>query len=206
MNVIQRAPLTIALSAIVLLIHLVPCSAESLQLDFESVSSGEFWRLWTGHLTHYHANHLFWDLLMFAGLGFVCESFDRRKYAVALGVMALAISSSVAVWSDHIHTYRGLSGIDTGLFTWLAATQVARSWRQEDWQTSALWLTPLAGLVLKLAYELATGQTLFVDSSDFIPLAESHFAGALVGFGLAIPFASGTKAKSALGFEPRVAD
>ena len=186
MNQILRTPWTITLCGVALLLHFTPAIAGVLQLDFDAVASGELWRLWTGHLTHYDASHLFWDLLMFACLGIACEQRGRRQYIIGLGVLAIGISTCVGLWCEQIQVYRGLSGIDTGLFVWLAGMQISAAYQRKDHESVAFWLLPVIGLIGKLAYESATHQTLFVDSSDFVPLVQSHVAGAIIGLSFAL--------------------
>ena len=44
-----------------------------------ALQAGEIWRLATCHLTHWNAEHLQWDLLMFVVLGAVCELRNPRR-------------------------------------------------------------------------------------------------------------------------------
>lgn len=178
---ITKFPITIAVSALALLAYAVPSLAQAWQLDFAMVGDGQWWRIWTGHLTHYEGNHLLWDLLMFSVLGAACERAHPRSFAAALAIMMGGISAAIAVFCSEIAVYRGLSGLDTGLFVWFAADQIRQSIRQSDQLVAALWLVPCVGLIGKLLIEWATGQTLFVDSTDFKPLVESHLAGVVIG-------------------------
>jgi hypothetical protein len=82
-----------------------------------------------------------------------------------------------------IPVYRGLSGIDTGLFTLLCVGiyQDARNSGDRMLQSAIVILT--AGLFAKLVFEDVTGTTIFVDQYEagFIPIIAAHILGALVG-------------------------
>ena len=172
---------TFVLSLIALLAYAVPPLTQWLQLDFAAVGGGQWWRIWTGHLTHYDGQHLFWDLLMFAVLGAACERKHPRLFAPLIALMSVAISGAIACWCPEISVYRGLSGLDTGLFVWFIADQCHEAWLARDRKLAALWLMPGFALVGKLLFEATTGQILFVDAQAFTPLVESHLAGAALG-------------------------
>ena len=193
---LRRFPVTITLSLLALLIHFVPSLNACLQLDFDLVSDGQWWRIWTGHLTHFGSKHLFWDLLMFTGLAGACEQARPRQLFPALVVMAGVISLAVQWFCADVATYRGLSGIDTGLFVWYAGLRLIAAVNRRDVSASVLWAFPSVGLVGKLLYEAATGQTLFVDSSGFVPLVQAHLAGVVIGLLLCLSdLASGHRFK-----------
>jgi rhomboid family GlyGly-CTERM serine protease len=168
------------LSVVAIVAHFLPAVGNGLQLDFALTAQGQWWRIWTGHLTHYEASHLFWDLLMFVVLGSACERSHPQIFGSYLVLMLAAISAVIGYCCD-VSVYRGLSGIDTGLFAWFAADQIRNAWAERDRIGLLLWLLAVSGLVGKLAFEIATGQTLFVDSRNFTPLVESHLAGLLTG-------------------------
>jgi rhomboid family GlyGly-CTERM serine protease len=177
----RRFPVTITVSLLVLLIHFVPAFNDLLQFDFDAVASGQWWRIWTGHLTHFGSEHLFWDLLMFIGLAGACEQTRSRQMVPALALMAGGISLAVQIFCVDVTIYRGLSGIDTGLFVWFAGMRLLKSVDNRDPLSGLLWAVPFVGLIGKLLFEAATGQTLFVDSTNFVPLVESHLAGVVIG-------------------------
>jgi rhomboid family GlyGly-CTERM serine protease len=176
-----RYPVTITVSLLALLIHFVPALNEFFQLDFDAVAGGQVWRIWTGHLSHFDSQHLFWDLLMFIGLSGACEKCAPRQIAAAVLLMGGAISMTVRLFCPEVAFYRGLSGIDTGLFVWFAGMQLFDALDQRDATGGLLWAAPFLALIGKLVYEAATGQTLFVDSDGFAPLVEAHLAGVAIG-------------------------
>ncbi len=165
-SLLRTYPVTITVSVIALLAWASPTLSLWLQLDFNAVADGQWWRIWTGHLTHYDGNHLFWDLIMFAVLGGACEHRHPRPFASAIAVMIAVISASIASFCDQVSVYRGLSGIDTGLFVWFVADQCHDCWRSRDRVSAMIWLSLSMGLIGKLLYEITTGQILLLTHRD----------------------------------------
>jgi rhomboid family GlyGly-CTERM serine protease len=154
-----------------------------LTFDRGAIAAGEVWRFFTGHLVHWNTDHLLWDVLMFAVLGAMVERRSRRALVGVLALSAAAISAAVWFGNPTMIQYRGLSGIDSALFTFVAAALVRDARRAGH--STALWATVAmtVGFVGKIGYEVATGQTLFVDSSSagFIPLPIAHAIGGAAG-------------------------
>ena len=172
---------TTVIAATTVMVFMFPGLTAVLQLDFNSIVQGQWWRLLTGHLTHYDGQHLFWDLLMFVVLGVVCERQYRKLFAPALVLMATVVSVTVFLSCHGISEYRGLSGIDTGLFAWLIIGQLRASLTARDRYFSAFWTACGLSLIGKLFFEMLTGDVLFVQTQGFEPMLESHLAGAAVG-------------------------
>ncbi len=173
---------TMIVSVLAILAYAVPSLSQAMELDFMAVAAGQWWRMWTGHLTHYDGQHLFWDLLMFVVLGAACERNHRRGFAPAVISVVFVMSVAISLLCPEIVVYRGLSGLDTGLFVWFIGDQCRRCWREDDRFVAMMWLVPCVGLTAKLLFEATSGQTLFVNASNFTPLVETHLAGAALGF------------------------
>ena len=201
-SLLRTYPVTIAVAVIALLAWACPTLTLWLQLDFNAVADGQWWRIWTGHLTHYDGNHLFWDLIMFAVLAGACEHRHPRPFALAIAVMIAVISAAIGYLCEQVSVYRGLSGIDTGLFVWFVADQCRDCWRSRDRVSAMLWLSLSMGLIGKLLYEVTTGQILFVDASGFTPLVESHLAGAAIGLICFVAVRRLIERPSSLSFSP----
>ena len=184
-SLLRTFPTTLLVATCSLLAFASPMLTQLWQLEFDTALGGQPWRLLTGHLTHYGVGHLFWDLLMFVVLAAACEGQHRRVFAPSLLLMAAGISISLGLLRTDIAVYRGLSGVDTGLFVWFVADQAIGCLRRRQPGNAALWLLHGAAVCGKLIFEIATGQTLFVDSSRFTPLVESHLVGAAIGLVLA---------------------
>jgi len=177
----QHNGYTMVITVVTVAIFAIPKLTASLQLDFNSVASGQWWRLLSGHLTHYDGQHLFWDLLMFVVLGAICERQNRKRFGVILLIMATIVSLTVMYTCADISEYRGLSGIDTGLFAWLTIGQLRTSLAGRDRYFATFWAITGLLLVGKLGFEMMTGDVLFVQTDGFKPMLESHLAGAAMG-------------------------
>lgn len=166
------------LSALAVLIHLLPGAAALLEYDRAEVLRGQAWRLLTGHWTHTSADHLVWDVVAFAALGLAVAWRGRRLFwRTALG-SATAISVALLLLAPQWHTYRGLSGIDSALFVALAATLLAGNRRVDRLLGGAALLVFAA----KVGFETLTGAALFttpMPDHQVVPMA--HLVGAFVG-------------------------
>jgi rhomboid family GlyGly-CTERM serine protease len=164
-----------------------PVLTSMLQLDRSALALGEWWRLFTGHLTHWNRDHLLWDVAAFFVLGMACVVRSWRATAMCLVSSALAISGTFLLSRADLSCYRGLSGVDSALFGLLAGQLYWQSRRTGDAALGALAKWSLALFGAKVGFEIVTGHTLFVDSeaAGFVPLAAAHAAGLLVGVGTA---------------------
>lgn len=175
-----------------------------LQFDREMFANGQWWRAITGHLTHWNFDHLFWDLFAFVVTGILCERLNRRAWGICI-FGSVVLVSAVIFWKQPSMTvYRGLSGVDSGLFA------MALTWMIVAWIGRREYLLGIAGVVgailflCKLIYEVATGRILFVDSDagGFRPAIEAHLAGAVVGILVAVLFALRGWQARAMMFRP----
>jgi rhomboid family GlyGly-CTERM serine protease len=174
---------TLLLSAIAIVLQFHPDLGNRMSLDRTAIAVGEYWRFLTGHLTHWNADHLSWDLFMFALLGAMIERRSRPLLLTTLLLSATSISMVTWISQPTVEHYRGLSGIDSALFTLgvLILFDDARRAKQPiaEWVLIAMAM----GFVGKIVWELATGSTLFVDSSaaGFTPLPLAHATGGVAG-------------------------
>lgn len=158
----------------------LPTVGSALELQLNDASSFSLVRLLGCHLTHWSGEHLFWDLGLFVFLGFMCERAMPGKFAVVVLLTALTVPFAVACVHPTITVYRGLSGIDTALFSLLASNALRNAWKSRDvWRLPLLigWLS----MWLKIAFEFLSGGVLFVQETNFMPVPISHLIGALVG-------------------------
>ncbi|HQF38567.1 MAG TPA: rhombosortase [Opitutaceae bacterium] len=179
----RRFPfLTAALTALALAVGLIPGAAAAGQYDRAALAAGQLWRLVTGHWAHWGGEHLAWDLLVFAVFGALLERRSRRTFALVVAGSALAISAALWFAAPQFQLYRGLSGVDSALFTAFFAQLLRDAWHERSPLQGSVPALALAGFVGKSAYELATGATLFVDTSAaFVAVPLAHLAGAAVG-------------------------
>jgi len=183
----QQIPfVTVSLAMLAVVASLFGEWSQLLTFDRSAIATGELWRFVTGHLVHWNHDHLLWDVVVFGVLGILVERFDRRALVATLVLSAVAISAAVWMCDPLTVQYRGLSGVDSALFGFVAPMLFVESRRNR--QTGVSWVVAAlaAGFVAKVAFEIATGQTLFVDSAaaGFVPLPLVHAVGALVGLGV----------------------
>ena len=121
-----------------------------------SATAGEVWRLWTGHLVHYNAGHLLWDLAVFVPAGMWLEAIlpglACRFYLLA----PPAISAALFVGEPGLVRYAGLSGLATGVLVLLALVQWRRDARAPRW----FWPAVLALVALKIGLEAFSAEPL----------------------------------------------
>lgn len=177
----RRYPITILIVVLSVLSAASPTITEWMQLDFSKAVEGEWWRWFSGHVTHFDLSHLIWDCGMFAVLSAICESRYRKWYPAILLVSLPLISTGIVISCPEIASYRGLSGIDTMLFTWLGIAAIKNNLRSGDKFLATAAAVGVACMLGKLAYEGITGEILFVNSDRFQPLVEAHIAGAICG-------------------------
>lgn len=179
-----RLPIaTLMMVLLAVAMHFVTGAAEWLQYDRVALARGEFWRLVTCHFAHWSGDHLFWDVLAFGALGWLCERDGKQSFLACVGLAALLIPLTVWVALPQMATYRGLSGIDSALFALLAARAVCRAAGDKDWSAFAVVTLVSGGFAAKIGFELCTGSTLFVDSATagLTPVPLAHVIGTLVG-------------------------
>jgi hypothetical protein len=94
-------------------------------------------------------------------------------------IFSLAIGLALLVFLPNLEIYRGMSGVDSGLFA--AALAVEWAMARGD-PRRRFWLLPAGAIfVIKIAYECASGQLFFGTSALGelgLPVPLSHAAGA----------------------------
>ncbi len=180
---LRSTAVTWLVAVAVVAIHLVPGLPAWFESDRQAIQAGQLWRLVTGYLTHWSLDHLGWDLLMFVVLGCVVESRSRwRMVGLCLG-SALAISAGILWWRTDIQLCRGLSGIDTALFTYVAMWTLGQAIAERNRLNGLAAGVLLMSFCGKVLYESLTGSALFADSTaaGFHVVVESHLIGAAIG-------------------------
>jgi len=180
-RLVGALPASLALGLPALLFALWPGAATRFEYDRTAIASGQLWRAITGHWTHWSVDHLVWDLAAFALLVWI--GWHKGRGRLLLTLAASAVSISVAIWfmAGEITRYRGLSGIDSALFTFVALTVLREELEDGRREMAAAVALVLAGFAAKIVFELTTGATLFADSSDFVPLPLAHVVGGICG-------------------------
>lgn len=189
----RRSPsASLLLSVVVLAIYARADWTAALQYERDALLAGELWRIVTGHWTHWSWNHLSWDLAAFIGLAIACECMGRRRFLWCTFLSSVFISFAVWYWLPDMETYRGLSGINSALFSF-AAFQLLWTRLENDRASVLLPLILLFGFVAKTAYEVHTGRAFFVEA-DISVVVLAHVVGALTGLvsAVALKWCDGT--------------
>lgn len=182
--VARRIPcVSLLLVAVSLVTYFVTPLATLLQFDRTAIAAGEVWRVVTCHLTHWSLDHLVWDAGAVLVLGLLCEVPYRRAFAWCLAGSAVLVPLAVGTLIPEMNTYRGLSGIDSALFTLLAVTMLGESLTARRYTWAALSGAVLLAFAAKIGFEYTTGATLFVDSAatNMVPVPLAHVVGGIVG-------------------------
>ena len=117
-----------------------------MELNRPAIANGQWWRLVTGSFVYHGWLHAATNWGSFVVLSWLVI---RRK-APLLGLVmlsALAVGVGVYAFAGGITTYRGISGVNYALLTWLLVTTALQDagWRR------ALAICLLVGLVAKTA-------------------------------------------------------
>ena len=171
------ASATLALACLVLV--LAPSAlTDTLAYDRPAILSGQFWRLWTGHLVHFSLRHALADASVLFLLGLVLEPLlGTRRLCIALAGGAALISVGLLLCVPDLRQYRGASGLDmlmaarTLMFLWRSG-DIARPWL-------AFFAILMAFKILAEAFDVSLG---FAGSlGDVVVVWQAHLLGALCG-------------------------
>lgn len=173
---------TLGLSSFSVVIHFIPALGNVLQFDRTAVAHGQVWRFFTAHLTHFGEDHLRWDLLAFVVLGALAERISHSAFFITAGASAAVITVGVWLAQPQFATYRGLSGIDSALFGFVLANLFTTGFRERHGFSIAVGGLAIVGFAAKCTYELATGDTVFVEAGGaFAPVPLAHLLGMAAG-------------------------
>lgn len=154
-----------------------------LQFDRTAILHGEIWRIITGHLTHWSTSQLFWDLLVFIVVAGIIERFSRRQLLVCFAAVSFFTSLLVFIVLPEMKFYRGLSGIDSGMFMMLLVMLYRMKAEGQNLLQKVPYLLLGFLFISKSALELSTAQAIFVESSDlFVPVPLVHLGGIFIGW------------------------
>ena len=185
---VARAPGTMLVASLSILLFVVPDLGKFVELHFQAWKWHDALSLFGCHGLHWSQDHLLWDLGVFVGLGWLCETSYPRRFLWTLGLSAVAISLGVRFWLPQLGTYRGLSGIDTALFGLLVTELFCQRCQDRDKVGAVGMAIMLIGMILKTGYEFLSGSTLFVGDQQFVPVPLAHAIGAVIGIVVGIVF------------------
>lgn len=157
-------------------IYFLPASIESILIyDRSDITSGQLWRLITGHLVHTNFNHL---LLNLAGLTMLWalhgDHYTPKTYLLAFITSLVVCSLGIYYFDPSMERYVGLSGVLHGIFVWGAILDIKKGWN------SGYLL--LIGVVAKVAYEQVFGASADVEALINASVAiDAHLWGTVGG-------------------------
>jgi rhomboid family GlyGly-CTERM serine protease len=170
------------LSVPALAFALAPEVADSFDYDRTAIAAGESWRVITCHWTHWSLDHLAWDLAAFSVLVLIGWRISAKRLLLALALSAMLIPLAVWVALPGMSSYRGLSGIDSALFTLVAVTVLNEEITAGRRGMAIAIALVVTGFVGKIVFELMTGAALFADSARFVPVPLAHVVGGACGW------------------------
>jgi membrane associated rhomboid family serine protease len=174
---------TIAAAALVAAIHLLPGAAEALSYVRSGSAVSIDWTLLTAHLTHWDLRHLIWDSLALLVLGWMIESRSVRLWWGVIGFGIASVSSVVLLAQPSLTAYRGLSGIDSALFTAAVIVIGKEAHRHRDPLGMIVASGSALAFLAKVTWEWSTGIALFAQPQDssYVVVPIAHIAGAVAG-------------------------
>jgi len=178
----KRLPLLAGILAGILFFF--PGASTLLQYDRVRIGEGEIWRLFTSHWTHWSMEHLVWDAAVFIVLLLWLLRVNPVKTVWVFGLASLFIPLGVYCFLPEITYYRGLSGLDSALFVFLAMHLFPSMRRQGDRAGLLAGTALLSALCAKIAYEAIACNAVFVGNMapDVVVVPLAHIIGAMVGF------------------------
>jgi len=172
---------TLPLSVLTLVLWLLPgAAAEQLQFDASRLAAGELWRIGTCHFTHWSGEHLAWDLIAFVVLGRMCDRRAPGRLMACLACAGMTIPLVIGLYQPEM-IYRGLSGLDSALFTLLAVLLMGEKLASGDWRVFLLPAGMLIAFAAKITYECISGGAIFVAGGEMVAVPLAHVVGGLVG-------------------------
>lgn len=160
---IQFPVCTLAITLLSLSSFLLPNLDKSLEWNRAAISNGEFWRIFTGHITHWTSSHLIWDTLVFVILGLILEKKSRPTFVALLILSPLSAHIALQFYSS-FELYRGLSAIDTSLYTLGLYFTISRGHQSQNKTLCAFGYLGLLAMFSKISYELILREPVFADN------------------------------------------
>lgn len=99
----------------ILVIELLGAS-EYARYSLPDISTGQWWRLLSGHLAHFNANHMWMNLIALLVLyGLFNEAWSPTRFWACYFFSAISISLLISVVDPELTYYYGFSGINYAL-------------------------------------------------------------------------------------------
>ena len=172
----------IILGLIAVILFYIPNAHEILQYDSVAINEHyQYYRLFTGHFVHYSESHLYWDVITFVVLGVLCCRQSLKSFFIIIITTPLIISLSLLYFMPQLMFYRGLSGIDTALYSFVIGKMIYEKFNAKKFIHGYSLLMLALLLMGKTVYEFATQSILFANADNFMPLPIAHLIGIFCG-------------------------
>lgn len=151
-------------------------------LDRDALAAGEGWRLWTGHLAHFSADHFCLDALVFVLLAVALFRAGERRFGWVILVGGAALSISLLLCDGWLSRYGGLSGLNA-----LLLGRLVMRWFHLGGRQRVCALVLLAVTVGKFTFDTLGWSAPSVEfgSAAVVPSQLSHWFGLF--WGLVLP-------------------
>lgn len=184
----QKLPIfSLSLGLISCLLFFSSAMRQALEYDRAAVAGGEVWRIVTGHFIHWNLEHLLWNVAVFCLLGILSELYDKKGYFLCLSVGTLMIPLILWWLQPDLGSYRGLSGMASGLFLFVALRILIDNFCNRQWLPAAAALVCTIAFFGKVTFETMSGATVFAETGGlYQPVPLVHFVGGLIGISVAM--------------------
>ena len=184
------------LCAVSILIHYFDGLSGVLQYDRGSIHQFQLHRLVSSHFCHWTLRHMGYDTFFFGLLSLFYFIFHQgassgiRHYGIYMLVLSLGIGAVVHFMYPGIVYYRGLSGLDWGLYG-IFAIQL---WKLRHWFWKSGAALMIVLFAIKLGLQIKSGQSMFVGDMGpgVVNMPGVHTAGIIGGVLLAALFEPGS--------------
>jgi hypothetical protein len=177
----RKVPICLLISLFCLVLHYATTFQSAAEFHFGRFDIQNPIPLLTCHWLHWSDSHLFWDLVVFAIVGVLCEFLYPKHFWRTLLSSSILIPVLVMISEPQLLCYRGLSGLDSALVALLVTRLLLEDIRRGNPQGIAVFSIFLVLQFLKIAAEVLVQGNLFVTNGDFIPAPLAHLAGASIG-------------------------
>ena len=151
-----------------------------LLYDRSAVASGQWWRLWTGHLVHFGWPHFVADAGLFVILGWLIEPKQPLLARFALVWMTAGISLAIFFFDPGMQRYGGLSAYNLGLLLFYAGQGWRKNWT--DWFWPAVLVIYAGELILEATVGQGHGGGMIQFDDPGVHVATTaHLAGTVGG-------------------------
>jgi rhomboid family GlyGly-CTERM serine protease len=193
-----RAPFLLATAAVA--IYLWPAATAWLEYHRVLIESGQLWRLLSCQWTHCSAGHLFFDVLVLLVAGTIYRLRGGKRLGACIVASAVLIPAGLWVLLPEMARYRGLSGVDVAVTAMLAIAMLRDGISSGDRLSTITPALLVAAIVIKIGYEVCSGQTVFVDAAadGFVTVPVAHLLGAMIGGATELLPTTGTLTGSSL--------